>query len=35
VGQSQLVAPGDVDAAVRELVDEASTEMRKQGVIAS
>ena len=35
VGQSQMVAPRDVDAAVRDLVEEAGTEMRKQGVIAS
>lgn len=34
VGQSQIVAPRDVDSAVRELVDEAAAEMRTQGVIS-
>jgi hypothetical protein len=33
VGQSQIVAPRDAEKAIRQLVDEASTEMRKQGVI--
>jgi hypothetical protein len=33
VGQSQIVAPSNVDKVIQELVSQAGTELRKQGVI--
>jgi hypothetical protein len=35
VGQSQVVSPSSAEKVIRDLVDEAASEMRKQGVIAS